>query len=485
MTTATCLYANKPENLFLVPAGSKGTREKYTLLLNESSSVTDAIFSTLRSKKKPTEAELAILKSPDRLIEKSKEKIEDHIDKRIALFFQQLIVTHNVPFHFEIGDTQHQAPPTPTLKKKDKGEEIKVPFNSAHSATIPCLYAYHKNEWDKWQRDPANNAKPVPFVYLKGSDTYNNHNATMGLIKLVNTADIALDGTSQTEDKLRTKSLDIIARSAKGEITPQKGLRKFLNKAKQVLDDQIASAKVKEEHKTILRIYLNRVKNAIEQSSEASFFDELLSIKIDNESEETSRLRKLVYRRRFSIIRESQETQSVIAKKIHEVSASIIGINRKPANFDMVMKKKVLSLCSEKGRRQLSRFFGVSLDQINHDLRSKRYASAERKINQKQHEQKFVSLMRDIRAHCRALVRREMNYRADVTRDLRHHKSWRQIDLVTEYRKVYADGPMSQPTVSRLENTIKPVERELAHRLAEIFGVDPGFFFPAIFTSVE
>ena len=485
MATAACLYAQNPANLFQVPNAGQTGREKYILPLNETSSVIDLIFADLRKKNRPTQDELIVLKSPERLIAESKEKIEDHIDKRIALFFQQLIVTYNVPFHFEIGDTQHQAPSSPTLTKKDGGQTVKVPFNSAHSATIPCLYAYHKKDWDKWKADPQNNAKPTAFVYLKGSDTYNSHNATMGLIKLVNTADIVLDGTSQSLYKLRVKSIGIIERSAKGEIRPKEGLREFLGQAKRVLTEQIANASVKEEFKKILRIYLDRVDNAIEQSGDESFFDQLLNIKIDNENEEASRLRALVYRRRFSIIRESQETQSVIIKKIHDVAVSIIGINRKQANFDIIMKKKVLSLCTTQERRQLSRFFGVSLEQITHDLQGKRYAAAERKIDEDQHKQKFVTLMRDIRAECRGLVRREMTYRADVTRDLRHHKTWRQKDLVTEYRNVYADGPMSQPTVSRLENTIKPIEKQLAHRLAAIFGVDPGFFFPAIFTSVE
>lgn len=484
MAVAVCSYAQHPNNLFLVN-GPIVRRDKYTLALNETSSVTDRIFDDLRKKRNLTPAEFAKLKSPEKLIEDSEEMIKDHIDKRIALFFQQLIVTYNVPFHFEMGDTQHQAPSAPTLTKKKNNETVKVPFNSAHSATIPCLYAYHKKDWDKWVADPQNNQKPTPFVYLKGSDTYNEHNSTLGLIKLVNSADISLDGTSQSTDQLRVKSIDIIQRSAKGEISPRKGLKEFLQEAQRVLNERIASPGVKAEIKQILRIYLERVENAIDESEDDTFFDELINLKIDNESDEAAKLRKLIYRRRFSIIRESQEAQSVIARKIHEVAVSIIGINRKPANFDMVMKKKVLSLCTDQEKRQLAVFFGVSLDQITQDLQGKRYQTAENKIEQVQHRQKFVTLMRDIRAQCRSLKRSELMYRANVTRDLRTNKGWRQKDLVTQYRAVHADGPMSQPTVSRLENTIKPIERQLAHRLAGIFEVDPGFFFPAIFTSVE
>ena len=345
MATALCAYAQHPTNLFLVN-GPIQRREKYTLLLNETSSVTDRIFDDLRKKRILTAAEFAKLKSPEKLIEDSEEMIADHIDKRIALFFQQLIVTYNVPFHFEMGETQHQAPSAPTLTKKKGGETVKVPFNSAHSATIPCLYAYHKNDWNRWIADPQANPKPTPFVYLKGSDTYNEHNSTLGLIKLVNSADISLDGTSKSTDQLRVKSIDIIQRSAIGEISPRKGLKEFLKEAQRVLNERIDSPGVKEEIKQILRIYLERVENAIEESEESAFFDQLINIKIENEPDEAARLRKLIYRRRFKIIRESQEVQSVIARKIHEVAVQIIGINRKPANFDMVMKKKVLSLCS-------------------------------------------------------------------------------------------------------------------------------------------
>jgi len=485
MATAICQYATNPANLFRVPDEPTGPRAKYALPLNETSSTTDQIFDGLRKKSTLSTAEMTTLKSPERLIAESKEKIKDHIDKRMALFFQQLIVTYDVPFHFEIGKTRHQAPSVKTITKTKNRETVQVHFDAAHSATIPSLYAYHRNDWQRWEADPDNTAKPTPFVYLKGSDTYNNHNATMGLIKLVNQADIDLDGTSTTTEKLRTKSIDIIERSAKGEIRPREGFKEFLTEARRILIDQIASDDVKNTHKPILRIYLERVENAIEQSRDESFFDQLINLNIDNEGEEASRLRALIYRRRFNIIRESQEAQSVIAKKIHVLSRQIIGIDRKPNNFDFVMKKKVLTLCTEQERKQLSRFFGVSLEQITHDLERKQHAHAERRINEEQHRQRFVTLMRDIRAECRQLSRSELMYRANVTRDLRQHKSWRQKDLVTEYRKVHADGPMSQPTVSRLENTIKPIERQLAHRLAGIFNVDPGFFFPAIFTSVE
>lgn len=484
MATAKCAYASHPGNIFLVQ-GPVGHRAKYNLSLNETSSVTDRVFDDLRKKQHLTQNEFAKLKSPESMIEDSEEMIQDHIDKRIALFFQQLIVTYQVPFHFEMGDTQHQAPSAPTLTKKKGGETVKVPFNSAHSATIPCLYAYHKEDWDKWVADPQTHQKPTPFVYLKGSDTYNQHNSTLGLIKLVNSADISLDGTSQSTDQLRVKSIDIIQRAARGVISPRKGLKEFLQEAERVLNDRIDSPGVKEEIKQILRLYLERVENALVECEDNAFFDELINLKIDNEPDEAAKLRKLIYRKRFKIIRESQEVQSVIARKIHEVAVSIIGIDRKPANFDIVMKKKILSMCTNQQKKQLSRFFGVSLEQITHDLQGKRYRAAERKIDQAQHRQKFITLMRDIRVQCRSLVQLEQKYRAEVSCDLRNYKGWRQKDLVTEYRTVHHDGPMSQSTVSRLENTIKPIEKELAHRLAGIFGVDPGFFFPAIFTSVE
>jgi hypothetical protein len=434
----TRIYARQPANLFIVQ-GQAGPREKFEHPLNETSSIGDTVFAEMR-KKRAEPADLAQLKRADHLIDSSEEMIIDHIDKRIALFFQQLIVCYKVPFVFEMGVTQHQAPSAPTLTKTAGGETIKVPFNSAHSATIPCLYAYHKSDHDKWLANPQAHPKPTAFVYLKGSDTYKSHNATIELIKVVNSADISLDGTSQSADQLRIKSIALINQAAKGLLTPQEGLKQFLLEAKRILESRTESPGVKPEIRKILAIYLERVETALDEINDESYFDQLINVTINHEPTEAAKLRKLIYARRFKIIRESQETQSVIAKKIAVLSAEILGVRRRPANFNSVLKKKILSLA-----------------QITHNLQGKPHKPAQTLIDSQQHRQKFDVLMRDIRAECRSLTRCEYSYRADVTRDLRYHKRWRQVDLVREYRKVYADGPMSQPTVSRLENTIKVI----------------------------
>jgi len=476
-----CLYASDPKNLFVVN-GKVDRREKFVLSENETSSVTDMIFATIRQTKASNEI-FDQLKDNRKLIQKSKEMIETHIDKRIALYFQELVVCYDVPFHFEIGETQHQAPSAPTLIKKKGSETVKVPFNSAHSSTIPCLYAYPIKEWSQWNKHPDKFSKPKPFVYLKGSHVYNSQNATLELIKLVNSADISLDGTKKSVDQLRVKSIKLICQVARDALTPQKALAEFLSDAKKILKSKVDDPKVKSEIRSILKIYLERVENALDGTRDGVLFDQLLDVKLDEESNDANEFRKLIYKRRFDIIRRSQERQSVIAKKIAEVSSKILGINRRPPNYNKILKQKVFSLAtSDFERKRLAKLFCVSKEQLDKDLEGKRTATAKKLINDAKFTKDFEKLMREIRRECRALIKEEFEFRSFITRDLRNHKGWRQVDLAKKYEEKF-NLPISQPTISRVENTIKLIDRKLAIRLASLFDIDPGIFFPALFTS--
>ncbi len=476
-----CLYATDPRNLFTVE-GAIGKRDKFDLEENETSSVTDMIFGDLR-KQRATKSMVESLKDKTFLIQESEEMIETHIDKRIALFFQELIVCYDVPFFFEIGETQHQAPSAPTLAKKAGGEEVKVPFNSAHSSTIPCLYAYPRKEWVEWGKNPEGKEKPKPFVYLKGSHVYNSQNATIEMIKLVNSADISLDGTRHSADQLRTKSIDLINKTAKGVLTPQMAFLAFLKETKQILESKVKSSDVKPEIRAILDIYLERIEAALTEAENGSYLDQLLDVRIDGEKREAGQLRSILYKRRFDIIRRSVEKQSVIAKRIEEVSAKILGIDRRPPNFRKALKQKVFALAtSANEKKTLAKLFNVSQEQLKKDLEGKRTTSANKLINDPRFKGDFDNLMREIRKECRELVKEEFAFRAQVTRDLRQFKGWRQVDLAESYKSKFKLS-ISQPTISRLENTIKLVDGAIAHRLAELFEVDPGIFFPALFTS--
>ena len=484
-----CLYASQPANLFQV-VGAAGGREKYETELNETNSLGDLVFGALRERPAQLpKGEFLQLKDWKQLVDKTRDSIAQHIDRRVALFFQQLVVCYDVPFHFEIGETQHQAQSAPTLKKKCGKEEVSIPFNSAHSSTIPCLFAYPKREWNRWDAkkgEPNPPQKPTGFVYLKGSDTYNYHNSTLEMIKLVNMADISLDGTKQSLDQLRVKSIKILNEASDGKLAPDQALQSFLRAARKIMADKATDRSVSEKTRYILSIYRDCLDEVIEESQEEEFFDRLLNVRIDDETERASDLRKVIYRRRYDIIRRSQEAQSVIMKKIAGVRAQILGIERKPPGFEKVFRKKIFTLCtSGQERKQMQKLFNISLAQLEHDLQGKNYRSATNKVEDTRWSQAFATMMRDIRAECRSLTGQEFTFRSQVSRDLRTFKGWRQVDVAAKYKEKYPRYPMSQPTLSRVENTIKKIDMTLAGHLADLFEVDKGLFFPALFTSQD
>jgi hypothetical protein len=486
-TMTTCSYANKSKNLLYVQSPSDNKPAKRLCRKdseNAAPSLGDPVFEKARQQP-ATPQQIARLKNNRRLIRKSEEMIELHVNKRIALFFQQLVVCYRVPFHFEIGDTIQQGASSKTLIKKVGNSSVRVLFNSAHSSTLPCLTAYPRSEWRKWKRTPQNHDKPRGFVYLHGSHYDNCQNATLSLIKLVNTADSTLDGTKKDLDKLRSKSITLLNKAARGRTTPKKALHEYLNIAKSVIKKITGNPKTSEETRTILNIYLREVQGSSEEFRQGILCDRLLDLKIDDCTENKDSLRKMVYQHRYKIIRESQETESVIRRKITVLSAKILGIKRRPQNFLNVFNAKIFSLTStDYERKTLAKLFNISEEQLKCDLAGKRKAAAEKLVNDKKFKKLFNILMRDIRNECHSLVNKEFIFRSSVSRSLRHHKGWRQIDLAQEYEEAFRLS-ISQPTISRIENSHKPIDRELVLRLSELFEVDSGLFLPALFTSTD
>jgi hypothetical protein len=482
-----CTYAMNPENVNFYkppPRGKHTERKKYKLIENVTNSVGDIVFDKTRQERS-TNSRIAELKNNLSLIEKSEPVIRMHIVNRITLFFLQLVVCNQVPFHFEMNTALHQGFPTKMLIKKTSNMSVEVPFASAHSSTLPCLIAYPRKEWSLWVQNPWGHRKPNGFVYLQDSNYYNRQNATIGLVKLVNTTDSALDGNNYKANKLRTKSIDLINDAARGLTTPQIALDDYLTIAKMMIENIINTPETKEETRSILGIYLENVNQLIGELTEGVLCDRLLDLKIDNSRDDKDSLRKALYDLRYKIIRISQETESVILKKIAVLSATIQGIGRKPDNYSRVLKAKIFSLTtSDYEKKTMARLFNISEEQLKSDLTGKRKGTAERLLNEQRYEGLFNVLMRDIRKECHSLSREEILFRAAVATRLRYHKGWTQKDLSREYSKDYGRG-MSPSTISNIENHRKLIDKKLALRLSKLYDVDPRLFFPALFTSTD
>jgi hypothetical protein len=395
-------------------------------------------------------------------LEANRDRIEQHAERRAAYFFQQLVVCYRTDFHFEIGVTEAQGESTKTVNG--------VRFDSAHSSTIPCLVAYSKDEWDAWvQNGQPPITKPRGFVYLKNSDTYRLHNSTISVQKRVNQADIALDGKGG-EGKLRDAAIDIINRVATGEVKPQEGLQEFLVAAYDHCDGA----------HDVHQIYLEVFQDILDKTEEDEFFDQLLSLTLEDDD-----LRKRVYALRFQIIQECHATQSLIMGKINAVFAGILGNQRKPPNFTSTAKYRLIErarIIAPDSALALQKLFCTSVGTLQRKAASGKKATTLLQARQAD----LDHVIRDIWNDIRNLRRAEWDYRKQISLAARNAAGMGQREAAREYKELFPNRPMSQSTMSRIENQgYRWYGSQLPQEMAELYGIDTGLFFPALFTSTE
>ena len=81
----------------------------------------------------------------------------------------------------------------------------------------------------------------------------------------------------------------------------------------------------------------------------------------------------------------------------------------------------------------------------------------------------------------RSLLTQEEYQRAQIIKELRGMKKWRQIDLGAEVRVLFPRAAASQSTISRIENRQKLVTPQIAEEFSQVFKVDSGLFMPHFF----
>lgn len=98
-----------------------------------------------------------LLPSTEELIEKYRDLIGEHVSRRIAFFFQQLICCFQTKLHFEIGQVVSQGSSAKKVTLTDQNlTNLEFERNAAHSSTLPCLLAYDLEEWELYQEKKTN-----------------------------------------------------------------------------------------------------------------------------------------------------------------------------------------------------------------------------------------------------------------------------------------------------------------------------------------
>lgn len=437
--------------------------------------MTDHVFKDSQNPFSHLEADTpasTLLPSLEELIEKYRDLICEHVSRRIAFFFQQLICCFQTKLHFEIGHVVSQGSSAKKVILTDQNlASLEFERNAAHSSTLPCLLAYDLEEWELYQ---AKKTKiPKGWIFLKGTDSYRLWNSTINMPRWVNMVDLQIDGTSR-DQKLRYKTLHLINAAAKGEIDPEEGLELFI----QLCIDQVELS-YKAATQLMYRKVLNLYKYELE-STQVSFnhnrsmwLEALLSIRISDES-----FRKVIYQIRYQAVRDAQLGQAELMQKIDLVKHKILSsYKKKPPYFEAAFRSLLIAeTYTQRNRQRLEKMYNFSYFDFKARLSGTKlniFDNTKIKLAEKYRPQ-IIALSAEIIRDMQELRKKEALQKSQTTKLLRHAKKWTQKQLAQELS-------VSQSMVSRMENCHKLITLPLAEKLSLIFHVDAGLFMPHFF----
>lgn len=478
--------------------GKKWDKEmlKNTFAVN---SVADEALAKLKEKGgKVSKDQWEVYEDPEKVIERDKELIEAHVDRRIQLFFMQLISVYKTPYHFEWIEANDEYGKGSNFKLEHDGKKMVFPTQAAHSSTLPCLIAYPREEWEDGD-------EPEGFVYLKYAHSYLQQNGTVELARYVNQSDILLDGTHKSS-KLRNEAVKIVNKVAKGRYGPREGMLKFMAFMEDFIEKGIEKAPEGDARAFVLGAYLERVQEVeLQMSGDEGYFDQILGVNVEHERENI--LRDEVYRRRYSLIQECESIESKIARDILDAQNAMLGKNKTSMKkVDYRLRYALLEDVNPLFRRKLERLFCTSLEQLQYGVekneeRLRKFEGKERlRSFREKHKVAVGNLKRTLRRRFREMSSAELNYRSELFKGLRVKlNNWYQREFVAEFERKYPVEPMSIPMVSRMEQRTrandkvyltpedqrrKDIGEAKAKKIADTFGVDAGLFLPAVVSSM-
>ncbi|MBN2478661.1 MAG: hypothetical protein JXA94_00370 [Parachlamydiales bacterium] len=432
---------------------------------------------------------------PKEKIEQYRDEIADVVDKRLQLFFQQLICCWNVPFYFESISAQDQIGigKKTTVTDPQTAQTVKYDTQAAHTSTFPALKAY--------EIDDLGQKIGQGFIYLKYSDGYWQHNSTIDLPIEVNKADCILDGT-KTNSQLRDKSIALINKVAKNTISPQKAFEEFAKVFSRQLDSSIQKLDESDPRRDVLIIYQKRLNEILPLIEDEDFFDNLIGVKIAA-SEKENLLRKIVFERRFKLIQFTQNAESIIARRVLDAQNEMLKKHSKTLKaIDPRLRYTLLEAMDPIYRKKLEKLLCTSLEQlrIDNEKNEERLRTFEEKNRiakfRQDHDKKIHELKKEVQKLIDTVFEEELKYRSFLFKDLRtKYNSLKQVDFVHEYQLKHPLAPMSSARVSRIEQrtradtklfyqtpiTQRRVNMDVleARNIAETFGIDAGLFLPS------
>ncbi len=466
-------------------------RDQYSHALAETASLTDRVFEDTASLQKltfedftyPNNLEVDEILTKEEITDEYREMMEEHVERRIQFFFQQLITCYQTKLHFESVGASDQAQSAKTIYFKVDQELVEFTArHAAHSSTSPRLIAYDQKEWEEYKAGKRD--KPKGFVFLKGSDYYRTQQATINMPRWINDADSAIDG-KPVESKLRQKTEDLVNLAAQGKINPEEGVSQFIKEALAQIEKEEQRVKNKGDHPEVahvLRYYKTFFLQFQEEvSQDPTFLEKFLNIRFKSASDDPSK--RVILNIRYAAIRNVQINQAKLIQKVEKVRQEILGRRRKPNFFDAAFKTTLVEAAkTPENRHRLEKLLNFSPDQFTAQYEQRNITMFRNtKLGLAPFAEKIAFVANDILHDMRHLQTEEATLRGRVTRELRWMKGWSQKELGDRIARVFTRAACSQSTISRIENNQKLVTPQIAEELSQVFDVDPGLFIPHFF----
>jgi len=470
----------------------KKARDKFDYRKNTTIAMTDSvgrdsldIFADAFGHTFIDDGTISILPSEVDLAKEYEAMIKEHMERRLAIFFQQLVACYETGYYFADSSARIQGDSPKRLAFIDDSKKTKsFQRNAAHSSTLPCLIAYdRKTEYEAHLAGKA----ITGFVFLSGSDAYNLWNATMNMPRFVNNADIYIDGRSR-ESKLRSDALELINQVARAIVTPDKAFKTFLIDVLRHIRSAItyATNNKKLAEKATLEYYKSVVKDML--SEYRADKDRMLSDMLDVDITKGGKsCRKEALQIRYQMIKDTQIAHARIIQTVERVKQTILAsYKRSPDYFDAAFKSLILEQKLRKDERsalnKLLRF--SSYDYYLRITKSRRARfTGTLDALRAAHEKKVQNLVRDVLREMRILRRDEVKGRSRIVKQVRIAKGWRQVDFARELRRKYPTSACSQSTISRIESGGKIVSEQIAEELAATLDIDTGLLVSNFFYS--
>lgn len=238
-------------------------------------------------------------------VKMSRGDIYQHLERRVSQFFMMAAMCYDTGYSFGEGRVMHQG----YSSKQPKDSDLKMA--SAHSATLPCLFAYSEES-------------EVEVVYLYRAGFYDESNATVDMVVEVNRADLAIDDKYKNCSLLRENTVSFLNKAAKGgKNTPERMTRLFVAALIKQIEESIErekNAKVRD----VLRLYGKKAERLKEYVADPDHTDRWLNVEMSNTHPDWEEIRGKIHKLRARVIQADQQAQSVIKCKMDEVYSSVM-----------------------------------------------------------------------------------------------------------------------------------------------------------------